>query len=139
MIKRYSSLPLKLEDLIKTLLLEDSLWEILAVSKAESGVFDGGCLIFAQALQFIFGGEVVRLVRTTGVTEHYGLKLKEGIYDGYGLHKTAQDWIFNYKKEEYLPTRDYMVKLGVDTDSEIIQDIKASREIAELIEDLKTS
>lgn len=49
--------------------IHDALYEDL-VGNADCGPFDGGCLIFAQALQPVIGGEIHVLVRPCGLDDH---------------------------------------------------------------------
>lgn len=135
MIKKYSALKNVIQAVteeIKTVLDDNKVWQLLESSSAKSGIFDGGCLIFAQALQIVYRGQIVRIVRKNGITEHYGLKASFGYLDGYGCHSSAQEWLQNYTREEDLPKAEYSVLSGIDKESGILSDIETSLKIANL-------
>ena len=50
-----------------------------------AGPFDGGCVVVAQALQRIHGGQVMGLVRKDGIVEHAVVQNGDTMYDFDGL------------------------------------------------------
>jgi hypothetical protein len=50
-------------------LIHDQFYEDL-VTAADCGAFDGGCLVVAQALHRVIGGQLVVLVRDTDIADH---------------------------------------------------------------------
>jgi len=44
----------------------------------DSGAFENGCLIVARALQLMFGGEIVVLVRSDDFADHAAVRLPDG-------------------------------------------------------------
>jgi hypothetical protein len=56
----------------------------LLVNTIDSGPFDGGCVIFAQALKIKHGGEIVVLVDQKGQADHAALRLGNHLIDADG-------------------------------------------------------
>ena len=54
------------------------------INTIDSGPFDGGCIIFARALQIIYGGEIFILVGSSGQAEHAVLMLDDNFIDADG-------------------------------------------------------
>ena len=50
-----------------------------------AGSFDGGCVVVAQALQRIHGGQVMGPVRKDGIVEHAVVQNGDTMYDFDGL------------------------------------------------------
>lgn len=51
------------------------------VPTAECGAFDGGCVVVAQALHAVIGGEIVVLVRENGNADHAAVFLDGMLWD----------------------------------------------------------
>ncbi len=51
------------------------------VDTAGCGAFDGGCLVVAQALQKVIGGEIVVVVREDGTADHAAVLQDEKLWD----------------------------------------------------------
>ncbi len=63
--------------------IEDEFYEEI-VGTADCGPFDGGCVVFAEALQAVIGGEIVVLTKANGRADHAAV-LREGLlldFDG---------------------------------------------------------
>lgn len=56
----------------------------LLVDSTNSGPFDGGCVIFAQALQIKYGGEIIVLLDKNGQADHAAVKIKDVLIDADG-------------------------------------------------------
>lgn len=80
----------------------------LLVDKINSGPFDGGCVIFAQALQQLLGGTVMVLVGKTspdGVVQpqHAVLKLGDKLVDADGA-LPANQFVARFERNELAVT-----------------------------------
>jgi hypothetical protein len=111
--------------------------DVLLNSNAASGPFDGGCLIFAKALQFAFDtGVIVRMesdVYGKKQAEHYGLALADGtILDADGPASGPEEWVRRFTRNEILD-RPVVVVPGIMTDSDIPDDQHAAKELAKII------
>jgi N12 class adenine-specific DNA methylase len=107
--------------------------QILMESEAQSGPFDGGCLICAKALQMVLGrGTLARIISTAndGQTEHYGLEADGGVYDAGGFHASHEKWIATFKEQEKITDRALSFDRGYDETSEIPDDPKAVKELS---------
>lgn len=102
------------------------------------GPFDGACLICAKALQLVFGGHLVRIVSDFDVaqTEHYGVKIGETIFDMGGAYQSATEWVSWFAKEQFVNDRKLSTAVGLDLDSEIINDDRASKLLANYFDKL---
>lgn len=113
---------------------------LMEESEARSGPFDGGCLIYAKALQHALGGgELVRLVNPeAGHTDHYGLQTPDGIADASGVYPDAGSWAKAFSKQERL---DYPLEFakGYDAESEIPDDPHAVKLLAKRLSSLGTA
>lgn len=102
-------------------------------SIAQSGPFDGGCLIVAKALQHSLGeGELVRIVSDAngGQTEHYGLETSHGIVDAAGVHASPEKWIADFEKSKGTDNRKNTFARGFDENSDVPDDPRAVKELA---------
>lgn len=100
MIRRYSEISTPLGKQIQKIAHSNKLMRIL-LDVIDAGPYDGGCLIFAQALQMVLGGELIRIVRAKEpLTEHYGLLKDSVIYDADGEYSSAKDWLSYFIKAE---------------------------------------
>lgn len=116
---------------LRALFRQNRVAKILIDSEARSGPFDGGCLIVAKALQHVLGeGDLVRLVRLSGLTDHYGLKTSQGILDANGVYTSGAEWAKKFSAYERL---DHPVALasGHDPESEIPDDPRAVKALAQ--------
>jgi hypothetical protein len=122
---------------IKKTYKDEKFWSILLdESTAQSGPFDGGCLICARAL--ILACPSAELVRITspcngGQTEHYGVRLEGLIYDFDGLASSHTEWIDRFKKVELVNDRELGFATGYDPDTPTPDDVRASEQISQLI------
>jgi hypothetical protein len=51
------------------------------VTTAGCGAFDGGCLVVAQALQKVIGGDIVVIIREDGTADHAAVLQGERLWD----------------------------------------------------------
>ena len=113
--------------------LNDNFWDILVnKSNAQSGPFDGGCLICAKAMQLaIDNAELIRIVSTLngGQTEHYGIRHDGFIFDMDGLANNIQEWIERFQKKDDIFDRELTFSTGYDANSDIPDDAWAVKEI----------
>lgn len=116
---------------------DEKLWEILVNgSRAQSGPFDGACLVCAKAIVNAAGqGDIVRMTSPLngGQTEHYGARVNGLIYDFYGSNQNPQEWIDRFAKEEKINDRWMCFADGLDPNSDIVSDDEASKRVADLI------
>ena len=109
----------------------DDVIDVLLDSRAESGPFDGGCLIVARALQNVYGGELVYLHSEVGV-EHYGVRLPNGTYlDADGVANTEEEWISRFQEAE-LVDREMEVRDGYAA-GEALDDPQAVKKLTKIL------
>jgi hypothetical protein len=116
---------------IKKICKSNACAQILLDSQAQSGPFDGGCLIFAKAIIFSFGGELVRI--ESFQTEHYGVMKDQVFYDADGSFNTPEAWISNFIKQEGPFDRKLTFAKGLGDPGDISSDDKASKLLAGLM------
>jgi hypothetical protein len=56
----------------------------LLIDATDSGPFDGGCVVFAQALQMKYGGDIVVLINQSGQADHAAIQLSKILIDADG-------------------------------------------------------
>jgi hypothetical protein len=56
----------------------------LLIDAIDSGPFDGGCVVFAQALQMKYGGDIVVLINQNGHADHAAITLDKILIDADG-------------------------------------------------------
>ena len=66
-----------------------------------SGPFDGGCVIFAQALQIRYGGEIWALIKADGRADHAVLRVGGTFIDGDGLAASQEEAIQRFNANEH--------------------------------------
>ena len=71
----------------------------LLVNTVDSGPFDGGCVVFARALQIKYGGDVVVLT-ANGSADHAALYLNGKLIDADGAAE-PKEFIKRFMKNEY--------------------------------------
>ena len=76
----------------------DKVMELL-LNNIGAGPFDGGCVIIAQALQMIHGGEIMALVRPDGIADHAVVQKGNTMYDFDGPG-TPEEVINRFEKNE---------------------------------------
>lgn len=86
----------------KRKLIHEELYDDLLRS-ADCGPFDGGCVVVAQALQKVFGGEIVVLVRDNDRADHAAV-FKDGKLWDYDGPLTPSAFIDRFNKEELAHT-----------------------------------
>lgn len=108
---------------------------LLDQSEAQSGPYDGGCLICAKAIILAHGGDLVRIVseKNGGQTEHYGAIIDDVIYDAAGSYKSSSQWISSFAKNEGVKDRTLSYAVGYDDESSIPDDPKATKLIASIL------
>jgi len=54
-----------------------------------AGPFDGGCVVYAEALKAVFGGVIVSLIKSNDTADHAAVLINDTVYDYEGgLPKT---------------------------------------------------
>jgi hypothetical protein len=103
------------------------------------GPMDGGCLIVAKALSYLYpSGKVLRIVSERSgerQTEHYGFQLPDGqIVDGGGVYQSDGQWVRHFGENEMTDPKsvNLSVEYGVDPDSDIPDIPDASKSMAQL-------
>lgn len=76
----------------------DKIYELL-LDNIGAGPFDGGCVVVAQALQKIHGGELMALVRNDGTADHAVVQKGNTMYDFDGPG-TQEEVISRFEKNE---------------------------------------
>lgn len=116
---------------------DEAFWSTLTEkSTAQSGPFDGGCLICAKALIHAFGGgELVRIASELngGQTEHYGARINGIIYDFDGPANTPTEWIARFVSQEQINDRTCSFDKGYDAETETPDDPVAVKAISRLL------
>lgn len=128
----------KVHDAIIETYEDESFWQILVnESKAESGPFDGGCLICANALQMaIPNAQIARIVSGTkgDRTQHFGIFVDNHFFDFDGSALTAKEWIDRFSSNEGINDDSLFVLIGEDPNSSAPVDLGASKEISRIIQ-----
>jgi hypothetical protein len=116
---------------------DESFWRVLVdESVAQSGPFDGGCLICAKALMLtVTDAELVRITSPLngGQTEHYGVRVNGSIYDFDGIAHTEDKWIDRFRAVELVYDRDLDFGVGFDAKTGTPDDPEASKKISQII------
>jgi hypothetical protein len=116
---------------------DDQFWAVLLnESVAQSGPFDGGCLICAKAIQLaVDDAELVRIVSDLngGQTEHYGIRLDDSIYDMDGIASSEAAWVSRFQDNESRTDRVLGFAAGYDEESLIPDDPCASKQISQIL------
>jgi len=115
---------------------DERLWDVM--SNLDCGMFDGGCLVGANAIILTLGyGELARVVNDEPDkrTEHYGVKIDSAYYDFDGFCATTEDWISRFVRNENISSKNLSIETGFDSKSEIINDQIAIIEISKIITD----
>lgn len=127
----------RVESAIANTYKDEEFWSaIVENSSAQSGPFDGGCLICAKAILMAFGGD--KLVRITselngGQTEHYGALVGGLIFDLDGPAENQQAWIHRFVENEQVHDRQCSYSEGYDSDSDIPDDPATVKVISQLL------
>jgi hypothetical protein len=115
---------------------DEQFWRVLLEeSIAQSGPFDGGCLICAKAIKLaVVDAELVRIVSDLngGQTEHYGIRLENSIYDMDGMATSESAWVSRFQYNESLNDRVLGFATGYDEKSLIPDDAHASKKISQI-------
>lgn len=108
----------------------------LLIDNIDSGPFDGGCVIFANALQAVYGGKVVVLVSNINIAEHAALLLGNILYDADGP-ATKAEFVKRFEKNELVRGR-HIIGIRDIKDSDLpdaLRDMKLSTQIADLLKE----
>lgn len=93
---------MKINDILRESLLrgeaDERLYDILNQTSGV-GPFDGGCVIIAQALQKVFGGDIVVLLNTAGEPEHAAVQFGQDLID-YDGKLPVKDFIKRFERNE---------------------------------------
>ncbi len=123
-----------LEAAIKNAYDGNELHRVLNESEAQSGPFDGGCLIMAKAIRRANGGgELVRIKSDANEAEHYGTMIDGKIYDADGAHASPEEWIKNFADHENVSDRKLDFATGLVENGEIPDDPRAEKQVAALL------
>jgi len=71
----------------------------LLIDTIDSGPFDGGCVVFAQALQIKYGGEIVVLLNRNKQADHAAVKIGDTLIDADGPAK-VDSFIERFERNE---------------------------------------
>lgn len=82
---------------ISDILSEENIYDIL--EPEDCGPFDGGCVLVAQALQQMHGGEIVVLVNDRGIADHAAVKVGNTLID-YDGPLPADKFVKRFEKNE---------------------------------------
>lgn len=94
----------------------------------ESDAREGACLLIAQILKELHGGEIVRIDKNGA--EHYGVRTEdEEIMDGVGTYEDEEEWIAVHE-QHVGEWGGRSVIAGIDPNSEIPGDEEAALRIA---------
>ena len=77
----------------------DKVYDIL--DNVECGPFDGGCVLVAQALQQIHGGDIVVLVNDKGIADHAAVKVGNNLIDFDGALPVKQ-FVKRFEDNEHI-------------------------------------
>lgn len=110
-------------------------WRILVdESEAQSGPFDGGCLICAKAIiRAAGGGKLVRMTSPQCPAEHFGALIDGAIYDFNGRHGSPGAWIKRFVQKESIMDRVFEYAEGFHDEAEAPDDPQAEKNIARLL------
>lgn len=84
---------------------KDEIYEGM-INAHDCGPFDGGCVVFAQALQRVIGGKVVVITNSGGQADHAAVALDGKIYDFDGPLKPAA-FMARFEKNEHVKITGY--------------------------------
>lgn len=103
----------------------------LVLQATGGGPFDGGCVVFAQALQLLLGGDIVVLVNNRDQAEHAAVKSNNQYWDFDGP-ASEQGLIQRFNKSEHRQVTGIRPIQHNDLD-EAPRDPVAAAEIARLL------
>jgi hypothetical protein len=116
---------------------DERLWKILIEeSTAQSGPFDGACLICAKAIIRAVGhGSLVRQISELNghQTEHYGAKIGDRIYDFSGGYASPAEWIEAIHRLENITDRTLSFAEGYDDRADTADDPQAEKAVAAIL------
>lgn len=127
---------------IKDLVFETFYWKnknkiySLLIDTIDSGPFDGGCVVFAQALQILYGGKIVVLVSNRNIAEHAAVLIDDVLYDADGPDK-IKEFIERFEKNELRGTNRYITgirQLSASDLPEAPRNLDLSKQIAKLLQ-----
>lgn len=76
------------------------------IEVGDCGPFDGGCVVFAQALQRVIGGDIVVLTRSNGQGDHAAVEYCGQLYDADGPLPPAE-FIERFARNEFANVTGY--------------------------------
>lgn len=79
--------------------VKDAVYDII-IQSTDAGPFDGGCVVFAQALQMLLGGEIVVLTNANNRAEHAVTKVDD-IYWDFDGPASAQGILRRFARNEH--------------------------------------
>lgn len=84
---------------------QDEKFYNILVNATNSGPFDGGCVIVAQVLQQVHGGEIVVLVNDKDQADHAAVQIGNSLMD-YGGQLPVKDFIKRFEDNERVTITD---------------------------------
>jgi hypothetical protein len=126
---------------IKELVSEAFYWKnknkiySLLIDTIDSGPFDGGCVVFAQALQIVYGGKIVVLVSDKNIAEHAAVLIDDILYDADGPAK-IKEFVERFEKNELRGTNRHITgirELSASDLPEASRNLDLSKQIAKLL------
>src|SRR5210317_282163 len=114
----------------------DKVMELL-LDNIGAGPFDGGCVIVAQALQIIHGGEIMALVRPDGIADHAVVQKGNTMYDFDGPG-TPEEVISRFEKNEGARITDVR-KLRMTDLTDAPRNTKLAKQIATIIQEINVT
>jgi hypothetical protein len=75
--------------------------ESYLIRKRGFGFMDGGCWMFAKAIQLLIPGAQIVTIMCNRQPDHYGVRLENGLWgDARGMHESQYFWAQRYSIEE---------------------------------------
>lgn len=79
--------------------VDETVYDLL-FERTGTGPFDGCCVVVAEAMRQVFGGEIVVFVRSDGVADHAALRL-EGVIADFDGPVGEEMAVADYNEREY--------------------------------------
>lgn len=103
------------------------------VDRTGCGPFDGGCVVFAEALRRVVGGEIVVLQRADGTADHAAVSADGLLWDMDGP-LAPERFVARFNRTEFAACTGFRQILPDDL-PDAVRDDDASAEIARLLPD----
>lgn len=116
--------------------VKDELYSLM-LRKGDCGPFDGCCVVFAQALREVIGGDLVVVTRPDGSADHAGVLCDGKIYDFNGPLLPAH-FVARYAREERTGCTGWRLMRDGDLPY-AIRDLALQASLAEVLEEVLES